>query len=201
MSTAPALASRVASLDAIEYALAAIGKAVKDLRISGGTPAMPKLFERDVERHHFLPPIAPAVMSKTMTLQSVHSPIFIIYDFETTGLGKTSDVRIRQIGARAVCSETLKSLGTFTSFVKPGIPTSEGAKRICKIDAANEAYVEGLETWAVTGNNFNNWMQKMRKNDDGCPVHLIAHNGKRFDARILTFENARHKINFNTFEV
>ena len=195
-----AAALRVASLDAIEAALSAIGTAVRNLRINAEAAAAPNIFERDVERHNVLPPIAP-MRAREAALQGMYPPVFVLYDFETTGMGKTSEIRIRQIGARAISSKTLESIGTFTTFVNPGVPTSEGAKKVCRIDAANEEYVAGLGTWREAGRRFSNWLQDMRNHNDDCPLHLIAHNGKRFDARILTFENARHYIDFNTFEV
>lgn len=187
-------AKRLASIEAIEAALTSISNAVRALRLNTAREH-PQIFERSVERHNALPPIVPT-LQPTMVAEAISPPpIFVIYDFETSGIGKTKNIRIRQIGARAVSGSTLESIGTFTTFVDPDISTTDG------YETARDEYVSGLEGWNVTGRKFSNWLQQMRNHDEDCPLHLIAHNGKRFDARILAFENARHKVDFNSYEV
>ena len=51
---------------------------------------------------------------------------YIAFDFETTGLGKTRDIRVVQIGARAL-DASLRSVDRFTSLVNPTIRIQTGA--------------------------------------------------------------------------
>lgn len=183
-----AAALRIApNLASITQALDAITIAVRKLSQGAPMPDQYGLFERDVERdaHQGLDAIAPPRKSP--------GPVFIVYDFETTGLGKTNDIRIRQIGAKALNSN-LAQVGVFSKFVNPGVPTSKGAKKVCNITPENEEIVMSMPAWDITGLEFYRWCEEMRDNRHDIPLYLIAHNGKRYDARILCFENQRHSI-------
>lgn len=120
-------------------------------------------------------------------------PVYVVYDFETTGLGKTADIRIRQVGAKAMNAH-FKPIGTFSKFVNPVVPTSKGAKKVCGITKENEEMVASMPKWDITGTDFQLWCEEMRGNNQDIPMYLIAHNGKRYDARILCFENQRHMV-------
>ena len=52
-------------------------------------------------------------------------------------------------------------------------------------------FVSKKPGWDVVGRHFNDWIEEHRGNGI---VNLVAHNGKRFDARILTFEHNRHDL-------
>lgn len=131
---------------------------------------------------------------------------YIAFDFETTGLGKTRDIRVVQIGARAL-DASLRSVDRFTSLVNPTIRIQTGA---VDIHGISDERVRDEETWAEVGRRLNQWIGRVRRlgaphgadgddndnttDDNNAPLTLLAHNGKRYDARILVFEHDRHGL-------
>lgn len=114
---------------------------------------------------------------------------YIVFDFETTGLGKTEHIRIVQVGARAL-DASLRPVDQFTSLVNPTIRIQRGA---IEVHGISDERVASEETWAVIGLRLNQWMSRVRGPADGA-LTLLAHNGKRFDSRVLVFEHARHGL-------
>jgi len=114
---------------------------------------------------------------------------YIVFDFETTGLGKTEHIRIVQVGARAL-DASLRPVDQFTSLVNPTIRIQRGA---IEVHGISDERVASEETWAVIGLRLNQWMSRVRGPADGA-LTLLAHNGKRFDSRVLVFEHARHSL-------
>jgi len=112
-----------------------------------------------------------------------------VFDFETTGLGKTEHIRIVQVGARAL-DASLRPVDQFTSLVNPTIRIQRGA---IEVHGISDERVASEETWAVIGLRLNQWMSRVRGPADGA-LTLLAHNGKRFDSRVLVFEHARHSL-------
>jgi len=104
-----------------------------------------------------------------------------------TGLGKTSNIRVCQVGA-IILDQEMNQIGTFNEFCNPEKPIEDSAT---KVNGITNQYVELLDKWDKVGLNFNRWIAHYA---EGLPITLVAHNGKRFDFRILAFENARHKI-------
>lgn len=120
---------------------------------------------------------------------------YIVFDFETTGLGQTRDIRVVQVGARALDS-SLRSVDQFTSLVNPTIEIQPGAVAIHGI---SDERVSNEETWHTVGHRLNQWIARLRRAAVGAdggdaPLSLLAHNGKRYDARILVFEHHRHGL-------
>ena len=105
--------------------------------------------------------------------------VFVLFDFETGGLGKTSDIRICQIGAIAL-SQNMEVLGEFDEFVNPRRDISPGATAVNNI---TNDFVKFLDDWSKVGLRFNQWIAGFAK---GLQVTLCAHNGKRF-VEILYF--------------
>ena len=114
---------------------------------------------------------------------------YIVFDFETTGLGKTEHIRIVQVGARAL-DASLRPVDQFTSLVNPTIRIQRGA---IEVHGISDERVASEETWAVIGLRLNQWMSRVRGTADGA-LTLLAHNGKRYDSRVLVFEHARHGL-------
>jgi DNA polymerase III epsilon subunit-like protein len=117
---------------------------------------------------------------------------FVVFDFETTGLGKTANIRIVQVGARALDS-SLCTVSTFSSLVNPTVKIQKGAVAVHGI---SDERVRREKTWAVVGAELNQWLERIRAvappDQSQPPLTLLAHNGKRYDVRILLFENSRH---------
>ena len=114
---------------------------------------------------------------------------YVAFDFETTGLGKTAEIRVVQIGAQAL-DAALRPVDRFVRFVNPSMPIQPSAVLVHGID---DARVSGEATWAEVGAAFNEWMDRVRGGVD-APLTLLAHNGKRYDARIMCFEHFRHGL-------
>lgn len=125
---------------------------------------------------------------------SSHNPLvlnkelYVLWDTETNGLGRTDKLRICQIGAVAL-DQNMNEVGFFNEFVNPLVDIDPRATVVNGIDLD---FVSMKDSWNIVGQKFNNWIE-MHRGKNGI-VNLVAHNGKRFDARILTFEHARHNI-------
>lgn len=115
---------------------------------------------------------------------------YVVFDFETNGIGKTSKLRVCQIGAAAM-DENFTIIDRFTHFVNPLAKVEAGARKVHGLD---QDFVNKFDSWEIVGSNFMKWLDLLRNADQDQPLTLMAHNGKRFDARILVSENARHKI-------
>jgi len=129
-------------------------------------------------------PLAPQLhMPRPTTLR-------VVYDFETTGIGKTKDIHVTQVGAQCL-DDDFQPTSTFTRFVNPKTPISAGAT---KVSGITDADVSGLPSWDTVGKDFAQWIATEMRGAGASNVTLVAHNGKVYDARILVFENARHHI-------
>jgi DNA polymerase III alpha subunit (gram-positive type) len=113
--------------------------------------------------------------------------VFVLLDFETGGLGKTDEIRVCQVGAIALDQE-MNALGEFNEFCNPRVDIAPGATAV---NGITNDFVKHLDGWNKVGLRLNQWISGY---SNGLPVTLAAHNGKRFDFRILAFENARYKI-------
>lgn len=135
-----------------------------------------------------IPPTLPMTIFNTQenSLPEIKE-LYVLMDFETGGLGKTEDIRVCQVGG-IILDQEMNQLGEFNEFCNPGKKIDESATAVNGI--TNE-FVKLLPGWDKIGLNFHRWIAEIA---EGLPVTLVAHNGKRFDFRILAFENARHKI-------
>lgn len=118
--------------------------------------------------------------------------VFVFFDLETGGLGKTKDIRICQIAAQAV-DEHLRVLGEWNSFCNPLQTISPSA---IKVHGFDNDFVQGYTDWGTVGVAFNAFLERMRHRNPKVPLTLCAHNGNRFDVRILIFHHNRHGIDF-----
>jgi len=106
-------------------------------------------------------------------------PLYIVFDFETNGLGKTSGIRVVQVGAQALDSDFV-TVSAFNEFVNPLAAIDPKAVAVHGIDPA---FANQCAAWDDVGTRFNKWMDDVR-HDDAQPLVMLAHNGKRFDARM-----------------
>ena len=105
--------------------------------------------------------------------------LFVLLDFETGGLGKTSDIRICQVGA-IILDQEMNKLGEFDEFVNPLREISTAATAVNNI---SNNFVKNLDDWSKVGLRLN---QLIAGFANGMPVTLCAHNGKRY-VGILSF--------------
>jgi len=115
---------------------------------------------------------------------------YVVFDFETSGIGKTTNVRVCQIGATAL-AEDFTVIDHFAHFCNPLVKMDQGAQNV---HGFNTEFVSKFDSWEVVGGNFMRWLDLQRNASQDHQLTLMAHNGKRFDARILVSENARHGI-------
>jgi DNA polymerase III alpha subunit (gram-positive type) len=104
-------------------------------------------------------------------------PHYYGWDLETTGLGKTINIRIWDI---AVVSGNKSK---FQRYVNPGEHLSTGAT---KITGMRWSELKAYPTWNTIGDEFNQFIEEV-----GAVV-LIGFNSKRYDSRILFFEQEHH---------
>ena len=89
-----------------------------------------------------------------------------------TGLGKTDEIRVCQVGA-IILDQEMNTLDEFNEFCNPDRPISEGAT---KVNGITNKYVELLDKWDKVGLDFYRWIAHYAQ---GLPITLVAHNGKR----------------------
>jgi len=104
----------------------------------------------------------------------------IFFDLETTGLGKTAEIRICEIGA-----VDYQSGETFQRYVNPLVHVHKGASEIHKL---KKDFLQLQPDWGIIGHA---WHDHLRHPGD---VIIAGFNSKRYDSRILMFENTRHGI-------
>lgn len=170
----------------------------QQLDLNGGAAQWPRarLLQRGASEQQPEPAAAPleahldvSDRATAPALAAAAGACYIAFDFETTGLGKTEHIRIVQVGARAL-DASLRPVDQFTSLVNPTIRIQRGA---IEVHGISDERVASEETWAVIGLRLNQWMSRVRGPADGA-LTLLAHNGKRFDSRVLVFEHARHGL-------
>ena len=130
-----------------------------------------------------------SVAPQTMTVEA-HPARYVVFDFETNGIGKTSKIRVCQIGATAL-SEEFEVIDHFAHFVNPIVKMG---KEATKVNGFDTDFVQNFDSWEIVGANFMRWLDLLRNANQDNPITLMAHNGKCFDARILVSENARFNI-------
>lgn len=168
----------LARLTAIDGRLATLTRMMQEVRLAPSTPPA-------------TPPPSPAEGAAPDVVVAVDVDGLIAFDLETTGLGKTSAIRVREIGAVAVSNQPCEP---FRSAVNPGvdIAVSAAAKKI----SPDPPDMATAPQWSGVGPKFHAWLEAVRKQ---CPspdakIVLMGYNSKRYDSRILAFENCRHNV-------
>lgn len=100
----------------------------------------------------------------------------ILWDLETTGLGKTNEIRICEIGLMHYDGSEKKNW-----YVNPDVSISASAQ---KVHGLKKAFLDKQPKWKDVG--YHTYMKGIKK-----PLILCGFNSKRYDSRILTFENHR----------
>ena len=153
------------------------------------------------------PPPSPVSISRSPTAPKGYTGLpapprrrerlLVAFDLETTGLGATADIRIREIGAVAVASthkerdRLTAEVMPFRSAVKPMIPVPDDVKLI----APDAPDAPNAPSWAVVGRQFHEWLTALQARGEPQPTIVLGgYNSKRYDSRIWAFENVRHKI-------
>ena len=104
------------------------------------------------------------------------------WDLETTGLGKTSEIRMWDIALHD------GKQSVFQRYLNPGKPLSRGAQRVINM---KEEKLATYDTWNDTFPDFNEFVV------NSGPFLLVGFNSKRYDSRILMFESekrASHRL-------
>ena len=98
--------------------------------------------------------------------------ICLIVCFVFTGLGKTDNIRICQVGA-IILDQQMNYLGEFNEFVNPQREIDPNATAV---NGITNDFVKHLDGWDKVGLEFNRWIAHYA---EGLPITLVAHNGKR----------------------
>ena len=142
-------------------------------------PAPPTALQRTVSGIPPTPPSPPSSPPRDAT--------FLFFDLETTGLGKTEDVRITEVGVvpsrvshprRAVFRRAVRT----SKQVDPRMPAHV---RTATVAAA----AAGVDTWDVVGAAFNAYVATFPP-----PRVLVGFNSKRYDSRIVAFSHRRANL-------
>lgn len=110
----------------------------------------------------------------------------IVLDLETTGIGKSSEIGIHDIGAIAV-DKNWNKIDQFQRYVDPEREYSQKAMEM------NGRVKDNAYNWKVVGKEFYNWINGIRV-DQSIPVDICTFNGKSYDMRIITFRNWEYKL-------
>ena len=113
-------------------------------------------------------------------------PHVVFYDLETTGLGPTDKIGIREIGAAAFSNN-----GIFRRPVTPTQKITAGALAVAPM--ASDA--GDAKQWSSVGRDFYAWLACQLATAEPMPtIYIAGYNSKRYDSRILMFENRRHDV-------
>ena len=104
-----------------------------------------------------------------------------LFDFETTGLGKTKHIRICELGVVKYSNHQTK----LQHYVNPTVGVSSSAQ---KVHGLKREFLETFNTWEKVGKKLNGYVLS-----EGT-VLLGGFNSKRYDSRILFFEHLRHGL-------
>ena len=140
-----------------------------------------------------IPPVTPPGSPVKM----IREKAIICYDLETTSIGDTSKIGIREIAA--ICGpcpmwgekDRDTQYDVFRSAVNPEMKTSKAAQDIAPVD------ITDAETWDIVGTSFARWIHgQLGKAEPQPKLFLCGWNSKRFDSRILMFNNAKYGVDF-----
>jgi hypothetical protein len=116
----------------------------------------------------------------------------IVYDLETTGLGKTKDIAMTQIGAvkmRNTGPEGWTIVSTWQQYVRPWKSLSPGAEAVSGLSYKKLEQLKARPVAEVLA-DFNTFIE----DDDTHQAVLIGHNAQKYDSRILYHELERSNL-------
>jgi DNA polymerase III epsilon subunit-like protein len=116
--------------------------------------------------------------------------IKFFWDTESTGFSVYKE-QITEIASVAIRADTGVEISTFQSYVKPSIPIGVIASEKTGITAETVANASGF---ALVCSQFSAWITETlgKLEDEDIKAVFVAHNGEKFDLRILFEECARH---------
>jgi len=113
-------------------------------------------------------------------------PQVVFFDLETTGLGPTDQIGIREVGAAAFLNNAI-----FRRPVKPTQKITAGALAVAPLAAD----ADDAKPWSDVGRDFYAWLSCQLASAEPMPtIYLAGYNSKRYDSRILMFENRGHDL-------
>ena len=115
-------------------------------------------------------------------------PLLCLFDLETTGLGKTSLIKICEVGL-----VEFPSLRVHQWHVNPLQSVSAAVTRV---HGLKNEFLKMQDPWAKVGAAMNAALEGMRDGDSSRPIVLGGFNSKRYDSRIMTFEHNRHGLKY-----
>mgnify|MGYP006135594923 CR=1 FL=1 len=101
-------------------------------------------------------------------------------------MGKTSEIKIAQLSASGY-DQHWNRVDRFTSFVNPLEAMDPSA---IDVHGFSDEFCANFDPWAVVGQRFNDFLEGLRTQCGAREICLLAHNGLRFDFRIVVFEHA-----------
>lgn len=116
--------------------------------------------------------------------------IFVLFDFETTGLDPFKNNRIVQIGAILLRAKNKNNV-SFDKIVNPKIPVSKYsvASKIHKISTNR---LRNAKSFKYIFKEFADWLCSIKKNDEN--IILCGHNSFDFDNNFLVVEMLRYNL-------
>ena len=118
----------------------------------------------------------------------------VMYDLETTGLGKTKDIAMTQIGAVKMRNngDGWSIVSTWQQYVMPWKSLSTGAE---SVSGLSHKKLEQLKARPVADvlPEFNAFIE----DDNTLQAVLIGHNAQKYDSRILYYELERSNVSLS----
>ena len=157
-------------------ALEKISEGLRDLQITSPSELSELFAGLKLSRQHR------RSFSSSSTSTLLQTPTVCIYDLETTGLGKTSNIGIAEIGAIVVGYSKAKGWTQVASFHRFCVPKTQVQQGVPHNHTTENLKKKGLKPFhSGTDRDFKKFL------DDNNVSVLVAHNGKRYDHRILYF--------------
>ena len=126
---------------------------------------------------------------------SCPNTLVVAFDLETTGLNAMNDCIIQLAATVLESHRSLQSRDTFTIYFQlpKGKSIGSGATAVHGItdDHLREVGIPFVEGWS----RFLRWLECKRESGSSRkPLALVAHNGQRFDMKMLTEELRRRDL-------
>jgi len=115
---------------------------------------------------------APAAARARASRPAAGGTTKVIFDLETGGLGKTSEINICQVSCTAF-DQNWNRLGRFTEFVNPLEPMDTSA---INVHGFSDEFCSNFDDWSVIGRKFNDFLEEARTTCGAEKICLMAHN-------------------------
>ena len=183
-----ALATRVTALEN------SLSQLIQHLTTFHVAPKITKLKKNPVQKKavQFPGNISPLAASSNLKEQIwTTTPRLVLFDFETTGIGKTNNIAIREVGA-----VSFETSAAFRKAVNPWKATSKVAFEI----APDASDLQKAENWCEVAPQFLTWLDTQLDDEPEGKLYLAGWNSKRYDSRIFMYENQRSGIDLDKYK-